>query len=297
MSNDRVSKFAGINTSAASEDDFDAMFQSQQSENKSFRNRKQQRDEDKQQEDRGEVSVTPPEQKKKGRPKKGAMLDLNIGINVFLDKPLHKKLQYAKAETDIGIKDLIYMATDYVMNELFEDGIPNKEGERVIREFKEKMFGNEKLLPQGPLREGLEGFNRVDRVLVVSKNIDHTRASKYAKILSKKLKKPAFVCKTEPEYVYNIKSGEHLQPGAEVVALSAIGQPEQFYRFVEKDYKIIETITFDDHHSYSFDDIKNINATIVTTEKDAVKLAKFETNNIYAMKLKTEFDVESLLGE
>ena len=143
MSNDRVSKFAGMNTSAASEDDFDAMFQSQQSENKSFRNRKQQRDEDKQQEERGEVTTTTSEQKKKGRPKKGAMLDLNIGINVFLDKPLHKKLQYAKAETDIGIKDLIYMATDYVMNELFEDGIPNKEGERVIREFKEKMFGNE----------------------------------------------------------------------------------------------------------------------------------------------------------
>lgn len=90
-----------------------------------------------------EHAPVPFEPKKKGRPKKGSVLDLNIGINVFLDKPLHKKLQYAKAETDIGIKDLIYMATDYVMNELFEDGVPNKEGERVIREFKEKMFGNE----------------------------------------------------------------------------------------------------------------------------------------------------------
>lgn len=83
------------------------------------------------------------EPKKKGRPKKGTVLDLNIGINVFLDKPLHKKLQFTKAETDIGIKDLIYMATDYVMNELFENGVPNREGERVIREFKEKMFGIE----------------------------------------------------------------------------------------------------------------------------------------------------------
>lgn len=197
-------------------------------------------------------------------------------------------------------------AANYAIKELgitkiiLDDGFQHRRLNRDINILlvdSEKMFGNEKLLPQGPLREGLEGFNRVDRVLVVSKNIDHTRASKYAKILSKKLKKPAFVCKTEPEYVYNIKSGEHLQPGAEVVALSAIGQPEQFYRFVEKDYKIIETITFDDHHSYSFDDIKNIDTTIVTTEKDAVKLAKFETNNIYAMKLKTEFNVESLLGE
>lgn len=143
MSNDRVSKFAGVNTSAEKVDDFDAMFRSQDSENKSFRSRKQQREEDRLQEERGEIVVASPAPKKKGRPKKGSVLDLNIGINVFLDKPLHKKLQYAKAETDIGIKDLIYMATDYVMNELFEDGVPNKEGERVIREFKEKMFGTE----------------------------------------------------------------------------------------------------------------------------------------------------------
>ena len=81
--------------------------------------------------------------KKKGRPKKGAALDLTVGINVFLDKPLHKKLQYARAETDISIKDLIYMATDYMMNELFDGSMPTKEGERVIREFKEKMFGSE----------------------------------------------------------------------------------------------------------------------------------------------------------
>ena len=83
------------------------------------------------------------EPKKKGRPKKGAALDLTVGINVFLDKPLHKKLQYARAETDISIKDLIYMATDYMMNELFDGSMPTKEGERVIREFKEKMFGSE----------------------------------------------------------------------------------------------------------------------------------------------------------
>ena len=83
------------------------------------------------------------EPKKKGRPKKGATLDLIVGINVFLDKPLHKKLQYARAETDISIKDLIYMATDYMMNELFDGSMPTKEGERVIREFKEKMFGSE----------------------------------------------------------------------------------------------------------------------------------------------------------
>ena len=93
--------------------------------------------------DRVEAPAIPAEPKKKGRPKKGATIDLNVGINVFLDKPLHKKLQYARAETDISIKDLIYMATDYMMDKLFDGSMPTKEGERVIREFKEKMFGAE----------------------------------------------------------------------------------------------------------------------------------------------------------
>ena len=195
-------------------------------------------------------------------------------------------------------------AAKYAIKELgittiiLDDGFQYRKLDRDINILlidSEKMFGNEKFLPQGPLREGMEGFNRVDKILVVSKNIDHSRATKYAKILNKKLKKPSFVCKTEPEYVYNIKSGEHLEQGTEVYALSAIGQPEQFYQFVEKDYKIIKKITFDDHHSYIYDDIKDINGTIVTTEKDAVKLASFECDNIYAMKLKTEFDVDGIL--
>ena len=95
------------------------------------------------QDDRTVSAPVVEEPKKKGRPKKGAALDLTVGINVFLDKPLHKKLQYARAETDISIKDLIYMATDYMMNELFDGSMPTKEGERVIQEFKEKMFGSE----------------------------------------------------------------------------------------------------------------------------------------------------------
>lgn len=91
----------------------------------------------------GEEVPEKTEAKKKGRPQKGALLDLNIGINVFLDKPLHRKLGFAKAVTGIGIKDLIYMATDYVMNEYFENGEPDREGERMIRDFKKKMFGTE----------------------------------------------------------------------------------------------------------------------------------------------------------
>ncbi len=158
----------------------------------------------------------------------------------------------------------------------------------------EKMFGNENLLPAGPLREGIEGFKRVDKLIIVSKNTEHTKAEKLARIMQKKQKIETVVCKVEPDYAYNIISGEHLEKGSEITALSAIGQPEQFYKFLEPDYKIKEKITFDDHHQYTLTDIENIEGNIVTTEKDAVKLALLGKSNIYALKLKTVLDINKL---
>lgn len=198
-----------------------------------------------------------------------------------------------------------YKAAEYAIKELgvtkiiLDDGFQHRKLARdldIVLVDSEKMFGNENLLPAGPLREGMEGFKRVSELVIVSKNVDHTRAEKIAKIMQKKQGIKATVCKVEPDYAYNIISGEHLQSGTEITALSAIGQPEQFYKFLEKDYKIKEKITFDDHHQYTEDDIANIDGTIVTTEKDAVKLALLNKNNIYALKLKTVLDVESLLN-
>ena len=198
-----------------------------------------------------------------------------------------------------------YKAAEYAIKELgvtkiiLDDGFQHRKMARdvdIVLVDSEKMFGNENLLPAGPLREGMEGFKRVSELVIMSKNVYHTRAEKIAKIMQKKQGIKATVCKVEPDYAYNIISGEHLQSGAEITALSAIGQPEQFYKFLEKDYKIKEKITFDDHHQYTEDDIANIDGTIVTTEKDAVKLALLNKNNIYALKLKTFLDVESLLN-
>lgn len=167
-------------------------------------------------------------------------------------------------------------------------------------------FGNENLLPAGPLREGMEAFNRIDRLVVVSKNIDHTRAEKYAKIMGKKLKKPTVVCYTEPDFAYNILNTEQkLESGEKAVAFSAIGQPQQFYKFL-KDYDVLKTVDYDDHHSYTQDDIDKLAKictdssvkTLVTTEKDAVKLTKMKLSglNIFALKLTTKLDVETLLN-
>ena len=85
-------------------------------------------------------------------------------------------------------------AAEYAIKELgvtkiiLDDAFQHRKIHRdlnIVLVDSEKMFGNENLLPAGPLREGLEGFKRIDRLIIVSKNIDHTRAEKLAKIMTK----------------------------------------------------------------------------------------------------------------
>ena len=143
----------------------------------------------------------------------------------------------------------------------------------------------------------MEAFDRVDKLLIMNKSTDNTRAEKLAKILGKKLKCDSYLCSAVPDYVYNIKTGDSLVSGEAVTALCAIGQPEQFFNFLKPKYEILSKIEFDDHHCYQKTDIDYIKGNIITTEKDAVKLAKFDMNNIFALKLKTEFDIEGLLSK
>ena len=233
---------------------------------------------------------------------------ISDGVNLYYNAKLAGDEPYWHSVNIDGCAVLTcsnrYKAARYAVEKLgcnkiiLDDGFQHRKLYRdidLVLADSEKMFGNENLLPAGPLREGTEGFNRIDKLVIVSKNIDHSRAEKLAKVMSKRYNINTLVCKIEPDYVYNIISGEHLEKGADITALSAIGQPEQFYKFLENDYNITSRVTFDDHHQYTSADIKDINGIIVTTEKDAVKLADLGNDNIYALKLKTVLDVSLLL--
>jgi len=197
---------------------------------------------------------------------------------------------------------------------ILDDGFQHRKLHRdldIVLIDSQMGFGNENLLPAGPLREGLEAFSRIDKLVVVSKNTDHTRAEKYAKIMGKKLKKDTLVCYTEPEFAYNIlnpneKVGWAYLPDNEeaqtkVLAFSAIGQPQQFYKFLT-DFDVVKTVDFDDHHNYTQSDIDELQKlgvkTLITTEKDACKLLalNFSDMKVFALKLQTKIDVEVLLN-
>jgi len=181
---------------------------------------------------------------------------------------------------------------------ILDDGFQHRKFHRdldIVLMDSKMGLGNEKLLPAGPLREGAEALDRIDKLLVVSKNTDHSRAEKFAKIMEKRLSIETHLCYTEPDYIYNIKTGEKLEEGESITAICAIGQPQQFFDFLSN-FRVKDTIALDDHHQYSPIDLVDISGNIVTTEKDAVKLLRFNKDNIYALKLRTNIDVERLLS-
>ena len=233
---------------------------------------------------------------------------ISDGQKVFYDAKMAGDEPFMLAQKADGVIVLTcknrYNAAKYAVKKfgasviILDDGFQHRKLHRdfdIVLMDSKMGLGNEKLLPAGPLREGAEAFDRIDKLLVVSKNIDHKNAEEFAKIMEKNLNIPTQMCYTEPDYVYNIKTGELLPLGEEVTAICAIGQPQHFFDFLKEDYNVTETIALDDHYQYSPIDLVDIEGNIVTTEKDAVKLLRFDKDNIYALKLKTFVDVGKLL--
>ena len=150
-------------------------------------------------------------------------------------------------------------------------------------------FGNGYLLPRGPLREPLAAMARATAVLV-------TRASQAGRLDEIKAAVravaptvPIWVTDFAPSTVVQIGGSTSAEPsvlkGERVLAVSGIGQPESFRKLLETaGATVVEHCVFSDHHAYSREDVQKVRQAaeragagrIVTTEKDAVKLAQFE---------------------
>lgn len=205
-----------------------------------------------------------------------------FGIEIFI---LDDGFQYRRLERDLNI--------------LLVDG--------------HKKFGNEQLLPGGPLREPMSEIKRADKIIVVNKiphcadTMKNCRA--YSRHLIKTYNKEVFGCNTIASDVRNIKGNLPVLDPKKVYAFTGIAQPEFFFSGVlAHHHKIVKKVEFDDHYVYKktdlikiVEDAKNLGAEIIiTTEKDIVKLRPFieELNpdiSICVLRLAVELDIASLL--
>lgn len=148
-----------------------------------------------------------------------------------------------------------------------------------------RPFYEDDYLPAGTLRDNPDSLNRAHYFIVTKCPTDMSPLDQ--RVWRMNLQKIAYqkvyfsrVVPTTP--VAQFPTQNVLNRGDEVIVMSGIGNPKAFISGIKRDYKVVSTITFPDHHVYSVSDIERIvatlekypNAMLLTTEKDVVKLRR-----------------------
>ncbi len=151
-------------------------------------------------------------------------------------------------------------------------------------------FGNRRVMPAGPLRESpARGLARADAVVLLGRDERNLIQS-----LSSGLdaRQPLLGARLVPE------AGSERLAGRKVLAFAGIGRPEKFFAtLAELGAEITETRAFPDHHPYRATELRDLrerahglDAVLVTTEKDAVRLAPGQREGIEPLAVAVAWD-------
>ncbi len=143
-------------------------------------------------------------------------------------------------------------------------------------------FGNGRIIPAGPLRESVaEGLARADAVVLLGED-SHAIAARVARA-----DLPLVRGELSPT-----RDSRGLR-GQVVSAIAGIGRPEKFFATLEVlGCRVAARRGFSDHHRYDPDEImrlveeaQDLNALLVTTEKDFVRLPAEARNLVHVVRV------------
>lgn len=129
--------------------------------------------------------------------------------------------------------------------------------------------GNGRCLPAGPLRAPLDAqIGAADALFAIG-------GGAAGRAISQSCAKPVFQARVVPE-----PQAAKALAGRRVIGFAGIGRPEKFFQsLAETGAEIVAKRGFPDHHRYGENDLAELmalarrhDATLVTTEKDAVRL-------------------------
>ncbi len=190
-------------------------------------------------------------------------------------KLLHKKTKLILANNRVdGLKKIENLKKRVA---IFDDGLQDKSIKykiSIVCFSSISGIGNGKILPAGPLREGLSELKNYNAIFINgNKNNDLiNKIKKYNKNIK------IFYGK------YFLKNKKDFKSKSKYLAFCGIGTPENFFNLLkENKIKVKKEIIFPDHFNYKIHDINKIkklalenNCKIITTEKDFMKIKKFK---------------------
>lgn len=219
----------------------------------------------------------------------------NSAVEEVGDEPLQFKLRYPDvlvAVNESRMQGVFKMLGDYselqtiIMDDAYQHLSITPNLNILLTEYK-RPYTEDYLLPSGRLREGRNGANRADIIIVTKCPTDLNQGDKLA--WQKKLQplpnqrlyfsnynygKPYYLF--NPEYVYG------LNDDLEVLVFCAIANTDYLEKYLETTIKKAKIMRFPDHHYFTNNELGNLKAQfdkldakqkiILTTEKDAMRL-------------------------
>ena len=158
----------------------------------------------------------------------------------------------------------------------------------------QRQLGNGWCLPAGPLRENARRLKKVDFVLY---NDGFEKANSQKSVFSQQYQLPSlFSMQLSGNTIHSLFFNDKVQnledlKGEPVHAVTGIGNPERFYRTLEKWGLELTKHSFPDHHNFKpinlefYDD-----KLIIMTEKDAVKCHEFAHKNCWFLPVEAQME-------
>ncbi|MBR4624145.1 MAG: tetraacyldisaccharide 4'-kinase, partial [Alphaproteobacteria bacterium] len=154
-----------------------------------------------------------------------------------------------------------------------------------------KGFGNERVMPAGPLREPvLKGLQRADAIILAGEDTWGVRFFLERNQIDLPILTGKFML---DETVVSLFRGKN------VFAFAGLGNPKKFFDSLrDNGISVVKTQSFPDHYAYTRFDIEEMKKSanglpLLTTEKDGVKIPREVRQNVFVMPGQFVFDDEN----
>jgi tetraacyldisaccharide 4'-kinase len=167
---------------------------------------------------------------------------------------------------------------------------PVRAGLNILLTDYNNLFTRDWFLPTGDLRDEKKSYKRADIIVVTKceRSLAETESAELIQEIKPLQGQSIFFTSIEYGNPYHITSkiSRPVTQFVEVLLVCGIANPGPLKKFLDMYSRTYYEMTYRDHYIYSIDDLKNIirrfnqlpahNKIILTTEKDAVRLVKFE---------------------
>ncbi|MFB9055764.1 tetraacyldisaccharide 4'-kinase [Mariniflexile ostreae] len=172
-----------------------------------------------------------------------------------------------------------------------------KAGFNIVLTMYHDLYTDDMLLPAGNLRESIRGSKRAHVIIVTKCPSNLTDLNK--KTIIKKLKPQPhqqvfFSSIAYADEVIALNGKKRIDALPPVTLVTGIANPKPLEDFLIKKKLTFEHLNFKDHHTFSKQDIENLNTKpiIVTTEKDFMRLKHYKAleDSLYYLPIAMHID-------